>query len=70
MSIAGAGDEAVAASQGLLAAAEETDNPAVLANTLLAYGFAHRHADPPAAYEVHRRGLTIAHESGNRWVGS
>ena len=70
LSIAGAGDEAVAASQGLLAAAEETDNPAVLANTLLAYGFAHRHADPPAAYEVHRRGLTIAHESGNRWVGS
>ena len=35
---------------------------------LLAYGFAYRDADPATAYDVHRRGLAIAHESGNQQV--
>ena len=44
--------------------------PPVLAYALLAYGIAHRDADPAAAYEALRRGLAIAQESGNRWIGS
>jgi hypothetical protein len=39
LSIAGAHDEAVAAANGLLAAADATDNPLMLSLALLAYGF-------------------------------
>jgi predicted ATPase/class 3 adenylate cyclase len=70
LTIAGAGDEAVAASQGLLAAADATDNPHVQSMALLGYGFAYRDADPAAAYNAQRRGLTIAQDSGNRQVES
>jgi hypothetical protein len=68
LTIAGATDEAMAASQGLLAAADAADNPYVACYALLAYGFAHRDADAIAAYEVHRRGTQIARNSGNRWA--
>ena len=70
LTIAGAGDEAVAASQGLLADADATDNPHVQSMALLGYGFAYRDADPAAAYNAQRRGLTIAQDSGNRQVES
>jgi predicted ATPase/class 3 adenylate cyclase len=68
LTIAGATDEAMAASQGLLAAADTADNPRVVCYALLAYGFAHRDADPIGTYEVHRRATQIARNSGNRWA--
>ena len=54
--IAGADDEAMAASDDFVAAADVTDNPNVACLALLGYGFARRDADPAAAYEVLRRG--------------
>ena len=70
LTIAGAYDEAMAATDGLIAAAAATQNPHALANALLAYGFAFRYADPPAALTAHRQALEIAQESGNRFVES
>jgi predicted ATPase/class 3 adenylate cyclase len=67
---AGAYDEAIAASEGLLAAADTASNPRVASWALLAYGWAYRDADPAAAYEVDRRALTLAQDSGNRWIES
>ena len=66
LTVAGDSDEAVAASQCLLAAADATDNPHMACFALLAYGYAQTAADPAAAYETLRRGLTIAQDSGNR----
>jgi len=68
LAMAGADDEAVATSKGLLADAEVTDNPHVATYALLVYGVAHRKTDPVAAYDAHRRGLKIAQDSGNRQV--
>jgi hypothetical protein len=64
--IAGAGNEAMAASGSLLAAAHATENPHVVSVALFAYGLARRDSDPVAAYGVLRRGLRVAHDSGNR----
>jgi predicted ATPase len=66
LTIAGAYDEAVAASCGLLAAADATDNPVEKSLLRLAYGWAYRDVDPAAAGDALRRGLTIAQDSGNR----
>jgi tetratricopeptide (TPR) repeat protein len=66
----GASDDAMAASKGLLAAADAIDNPNVASYILLAYGIANRYADPAAAYDAHRRGLQIAYDSGNRQIES
>ncbi len=63
-------DEAIAASDGLLAAADAIDNPYAACLALLAFGFARRDADPATAYDVERRGLQIAQDSGNRQVES
>ncbi len=65
-----AGDEARAAAEGLLAAADTTDNPIVVCFACLAYVVAYRDADPVAGYEVNRRALRVAQDSGNRWVES
>jgi predicted ATPase/class 3 adenylate cyclase len=62
----GKGDEARAASHGLLAAADVTENPSTACMALLAHGLAYHDADPAAAYDALRRALTIAQESGNR----
>jgi predicted ATPase/class 3 adenylate cyclase len=62
----GKGDEATAASQGLLAAVDVTENPSTACMALLAHGLAYHDADPAAAYDALRRALTIAQESGNR----
>ena len=54
----------------MLTAADATDNPGVLAYALLARGLAYRYVDAVAAYDAHRRGLTIAQDSGNRLIES
>ena len=65
--MAGSQDAAIAASKGLIEAAEATRNPHILAFTLLTYGMAHCDADPPHARDAMRRGLAIAQDSGNRY---
>jgi len=70
LGLAGAGEEARAAANGLIDAAEATHNPFALAYALTAYGFAFRDADPVRALEALRRGLVIAQDSGNRFIES
>jgi len=70
LTLAGAGEEARAAANGLSEAAEATHNPFASAYTLLADGIAYRDADPVRALEALRRGLVIAQHSGNRFVES
>jgi predicted ATPase len=64
--VAGSSDEARAAANGLIDAAEATHNPCMLANALRAHGDAFRDADPAGARAALRRGLVIAQDSGNR----
>jgi tetratricopeptide (TPR) repeat protein len=64
--LAGCGEEARAAANGLIEAAEATHNPFVLAHALYVHGFALSDADPAGALEALRRGLVIAQDSGNR----
>ena len=66
LTVAGSGDEAMAAANGLIDAAEATGNPFVLSWALLAYGMAFRDADPVRSLDALRRGLVIAQDSGNR----
>ncbi len=70
LAIAGAGEEAMAAANGLIEAAEATHNPYALAYALYAYGCAFRDADPVRALDALRRGLVIAQDSGNRLTES
>ena len=70
LTVAGAGDEAGAAANGLIDAAEATHNPYALAYALYTYGYAFRDADPAGALETLRRGLVIAQDSGNRLLES
>jgi tetratricopeptide (TPR) repeat protein len=71
LTVAGAGEEARAAANGLIDAAEATHNPYVVAYALYAYGgYAFRDADPVRALEALRRGLVIAQDSGSRLVES
>jgi predicted ATPase len=70
LSTAGARDEAIAESADFSAIADATDNPNLASNLLLAYGLARHEDDPDASYEAHRRGMTIARESGNRQLES
>jgi hypothetical protein len=64
--IANRGNEARAATDGLIEAAEATRNPRTLAFALYAYGVAFRNADPDRAREALHRSLVLAHDSGNR----
>ena len=66
LKIAGSEDEAMAATKGLIDAAEATRNPHVLSFALVAYGAAFLDADPDRAREAMRRGVVIAQDSGNR----
>ena len=66
LGIAGCGDDAMAAANGLIESAEATRNPFVLSFAILAYGFAFRDTDPDRARDALRRGLVIARDSGNR----
>ena len=60
LAMAGAGEEARAAAEGLIEAAEVSRNPWALANALYTYGYAFGDSDPPAALQAMRRGLGIA----------
>jgi predicted ATPase len=64
--LAGHSEEARAAANGLIEAAEATHNPWALSFALHAYGVAFVDADPDRARNALRRGLVIAHDSGNR----
>jgi predicted ATPase len=66
----GSGVEAVAAADDLIEAAEAMRNPFMLSFALYAYGFAFRETDPDRALDAFRRGLAIAHDSGNRFTGT
>jgi hypothetical protein len=71
LKIAHVDDEAVAATDGLIADAAAADNPGALSFALLAYGFVHADdADTAVAYDALRRGLKIAQDSGNRQLVS
>jgi predicted ATPase len=70
LTIAGRSDEAIGMLEDLHAAAGTTDNPAVLGYALLARGLAYRYVDGVAAYDAHRRGLTITQNSGNELIES
>ncbi|MDT5083959.1 MAG: hypothetical protein QOJ61_1002, partial [Mycobacterium sp.] len=63
-------EEAIAATAGLVEAAEATGNPWSLSFALLGFGAAHLHADPVGALEAGRRGLQVAEDSGNRTNGT
>ena len=64
----GSPDEAMAATTGLVDAAEATRNPCAISSALLAYGTAFRDANPDRAREYMRRGLVIAQDSGTRAI--
>jgi len=66
LTLAGCPDEAMAAANGLVDAAEASHNPCVLSFALFTYGLTYRDADPVRALEALRRGLAIAQDSGNR----
>jgi predicted ATPase/class 3 adenylate cyclase len=70
LTFVGASGEAMAACEGLLAAADATHNPQVVCWAHFAYGWAYRDAEPAAAQNVHRQGLRLAQNSGNRWAES
>jgi predicted ATPase/tetratricopeptide (TPR) repeat protein len=70
LKMAGADDEATAASEGLLAIADTIDSPNLAAWALFAYGTAQRDVAPMAAYDALRRGLKIAQDSGSRQTES
>jgi predicted ATPase len=60
-------DEATAAANGLIEAAEKLHNPYALSFALSAYGYAFSDADPVRALGAMRRGLVIARDNGNRF---
>jgi hypothetical protein len=70
LGMAGAGQEARAAANGLIEAAEATHNPFAFAFALYAHGFAFADADPVRALEALHRGLVIVQDSGNRGLES
>ena len=70
LTVTGAGEEARAAANGLIDAAEATHNPYALANALYTHGYALGDADPVRALEALRRGVVIAQDSGNRLIES
>jgi predicted ATPase/class 3 adenylate cyclase len=68
--LAGRSGEAMAATHGLVDAADATGNPYAVSNALLADGFAFRDTDSARALGTLRRALLIARDSGNRWAES
>jgi predicted ATPase len=66
LSASGSPDDAMAAANGLIDAAEATGNPHALSFALLADGMAVYHADPVRSLAALRRGLVITQDSGNR----
>ena len=70
LQVAGAGDEARSASNGLLAAAAAAESPRLACWAYLAFGVVQRDTDPAAAHDALRRGLAIAQDSENRQLKS
>jgi predicted ATPase len=70
LTFAGSSEEAMVAADGLIEAAEATENPFLLSYALNAYGTAFREADPIRARDALRRGLVIAQDCGNRFTES
>jgi predicted ATPase len=70
LAVAQSYEEAIAATAGLIEAAEATRNPWSLSFALLGFGAAHLHADPVGALKAGRRGLQVAEDSGNRANGT
>ena len=66
LTVTGPFHEAMAVANGLIDAAEATDNPYALSLALLAYGWAVYDADPVRSLDAHSRGMVIARDSGNR----
>jgi predicted ATPase len=66
LAIAGSFDEATTAANGLVDAAEATDNPFALVYALFACGMAFQDTDTDRARDALQRGLVIAQDSGNR----
>ncbi len=66
--IAGCGEEAMAAADGLIDAAEATRNPFVLSFALLAYGLPSATPIPSARSRPCAGALVIAQDSGNRFI--
>jgi predicted ATPase len=67
LAMVGSGEEARAAANGLIDAAQAAPNPYVLSLALWAHGYAFRDTDPAGALDGLRRGLVIAQDSGNRF---
>ena len=65
---AGLFEEARAAAEGLIDKAEATCNPYYLSLALLAYGMAFRDNNLDRSLAACRRGIVIAHDSGNRFT--
>jgi hypothetical protein len=70
LTVAPSYEDAIAATTGLIEAAEGTGNPWALSLAHFGFGVAFRHADPVGALEACRRGLQVAEDSGNRGNGS
>ena len=68
--LSGMVDEAVAACDGLLEAANSTDNPCEKAWAFMGYGLVRQDVDPNGSYDVLRQALDIAQDSGNRQLES
>lgn len=66
LAVAGSSDAATTAANGLIDAAEATDNPFALLYALFACGMAFRDTDTDQARDALQRGLVIAQNSGNR----
>jgi tetratricopeptide (TPR) repeat protein len=70
LAVTGATDDALAASDNLLAVARNASNPSLAGASLLAYGWVHRQIDPTAAYDALRQSWTLAEENNNRQQAS
>ncbi len=66
LTMTGAHDEAMEASEDLLHADRVTENPALICWALIAFGFVRLDRDPVRAFEAHGLGTKLARESGNR----
>jgi predicted ATPase len=70
LAVTGSADDAMDAAKGLIDAAEATNNPFARSWALLASGAGAHDADPVRSLAALRRGMMIAHDSGNRLVES
>jgi hypothetical protein len=67
---AGSGEEARVVADSLIEPAEATRNPFMLSFALFAHAAAFGETDPGRALDAYRRGLSIAQDSGNRFLVS